>query len=108
MKRLTSLPKGVITNIYHYSDPLQNVFDQSRFQSTVSLNTHYMVLFKNLGAACQIQHLARQMYPTDPEYLVQVYERVMTLVPYTYLFIDLKQEKTDDTRLRANILEDEE
>ena len=34
----------------------------------------------------------RCTYPKDPEYPVQVYERVMTLGPYSYLFIDLKQE----------------
>ena len=41
----------------------QNVFHQSRFQRTISLNTHYMVLFKNPRDASQIQHLVRQMYP---------------------------------------------
>ena len=87
---------------------MQNVFHQSRFQRTLSLNTHYMVLFKNPRDASQIQYLARQMYPKDPEYLVQVYERVMTLGPYSYLFIDFRQETPDNMRLRANILEDEE
>ena len=86
----------------------QNVFHQSKFQRTISLNTYYMVLFKNPRDASQIQHLARQMYPKDPENLVHVYERVMTLGPYSYLFIDLKQETPDNMRLRANILEDEE
>ena len=85
----------------------QNVFHQSRFQRTISLNTHYMVLFKNPRDASQIQH-ARQMYPKDQEYLVQVYERVMTLGPYSYMFIALKQETQDNMRLRANILENEE
>ena len=86
----------------------QNVYHQSRFQRTISLNTHYMVLFKNPRDATQIQHFARQIYPKDPEYLVQVYERVMTLGPYSYLFIDLKQKKPDNMRLRENILGDEE
>ena len=67
-----------------------------------------MILFKNPKDASQIQHLARQMYPKDPEYLVQVYERVMTLGPYSYLFIDLRQETPGNMRLRANILEDHE
>ena len=86
----------------------QIVFHQSRFQRTISLNTHYMVLFKNPRYASQIQYLGGQMYPKDPEYLVQMYERVMTLGPYSYLFIDLRQETPDNIRLRANILEDEE
>ena len=49
-----------------------------------------------------------QMYPKEPEYLVQVYERVMTLGPYNCMFTDLKQETPDNMRLRANILEDKE
>ena len=67
-----------------------------------------MVQFKNPRDASWIQHMARQMYPKDREYLVQVYERVMTLGPYSHLFIDLKQETLDNMRLRANILKDEE
>ena len=86
----------------------QNVFHQSKFQRTISLNTHYMILFKNPRDGSQIQHLARQMYPKDPEYLVQVYERVMTLGPYSFLFIDLRQETLDNMRLRANILDEEQ
>ena len=84
-----------------------NVFHQSKYQRTFSLNAHYIILFKNPRDGSQIQHLARQMYPKDPEYLVQVYERVMTLGPYSYLFIDLRQ-ISDNRRLRANILENEE
>ena len=62
-----------------------------------------MVLFKNPRDDCQIQNLARLMYPKDPLYLVQVYERVMTLGLYSYLFIDLKQETLDNMTLRVNI-----
>ena len=86
----------------------QNVFHHSRFQGTISLNTQCMVLFRNPRDPHQFQHLAKQMYPKDPEYLLQVYERVMTLGTYSYLFIDLKQETPDNMRLRANILEDKE
>ena len=32
----------------------QNLFHQSRFQRTISLNTHYMVLFKSPRHASQI------------------------------------------------------
>ena len=39
------------------------------------------------------------MYPKDPEYLGQVYERMMTLGPYSYLLCDLKHETLDNMRL---------
>ena len=80
----------------------QNVFHQSRFQRTISLNTHYMALFKNSRDASQIQHLARPMYPKDPEYLVQVYERVMEHIPICSLTSSRKHRI-----MRANILQDE-
>ena len=113
MDRLESEVADLFTKGSHHNNisviaVTQNVFHQSRFQRTISLNAHYMVLFKNPRDASQIQHLARQMYPKDPEYLVQVYERVMILGPYSYLFINLKQETPDNMRLRANILENEE
>ena len=87
---------------------MQNMFHQSKCQRTMRLNTHYMVLFKNPRDASQIQHLVRQMYPQDPLYLVDDYDRVMSLRPYSYLFMDLKQETPEYLRLRANILKDEE
>ena len=87
---------------------MQNIFHQSKYQRTMSLNTHYMVLFKNPRDASQIQHLARQMYPHNPRFLVDVFNRVTSLKPFSYLFIDLKQETPEYLRLRANVLEEKE
>ena len=42
---------------------LQNLFYRGKEMRTISLNSHYMVLFKNSRDASQINHLARQMYP---------------------------------------------
>ena len=113
MDRLESEVADLFTKGSHHKNMsviavTKNVFHQSRFQRTISLNTRYMVLFKNPRDASQIQHLDRQMYHKDPEYLVQVYEKVMTLGQYSYLFIYLKQETPENIRLRSNILEDEE
>ena len=113
MSQLGSEVAEVFTRGSHHRDVsviavMQNMFHQSKYQRTMSLNTHYMVLFKNPRDASQIQHLARQMYPQDPLYLVDVYDRVMSLRPYSYLFMDLKQETPEYLRLRANILKDEE
>ena len=106
MSQLGSEVADVFTRGSHHRDVpviavMQNVFHQS-------LNTHYMELFKNPRDARQIQHLARQMYRQDPVYLVDVYDRVMSLRPYSYLFMGLKQETPEYLRLRANILKDEE
>ena len=68
MDRLESEVADLFTKGSHHKNisviaVTQNVFHPSRFRRTISLNTHYMVLFKNPRDASQIQHLARQMYP---------------------------------------------
>ena len=42
---------------------VQNVFNKGKENRTISLNSHYIVLFKNPRDASQITHLAKQMYP---------------------------------------------
>ena len=82
---------------------LQNLFHRGKAMRTVSLNAHYMVLFKNPRDASQITHLAKQMYPGKTKYVVEAY-RDATSRPYGYLFVDLKPETREDLRLRTNIL----
>jgi hypothetical protein len=42
---------------------VQNLFHRGKHHTTISLNAHYMVLFKNLTDVSQIIALAHQMYP---------------------------------------------
>ena len=42
---------------------IQNVFTKNKESRTISLNSQYMVVFKNPRDASQMSHLARQMYP---------------------------------------------
>ena len=41
----------------------QNIFHQSKHSRTINLNTHYMVILKNVRDASQITNLGKQMYP---------------------------------------------
>jgi len=68
----------------------------------VSLNAHYMVLFKNQGDASQFANLARQMYPKTSQFAVEAYKDA-TREPYSYLLVDLRPEQDEDLRLRSNI-----
>ena len=81
---------------------VQNLFHQSRAMRTVSLNSHYLVLFKNPRDKLQIRSLAMQMYPMNVEFLVRAYEDA-TKVPYGYLVIDLRPDTSDELRVRSNI-----
>ncbi|XP_048252517.1 E3 ubiquitin-protein ligase TRIM56-like [Haliotis rufescens] len=78
----------------------QNLFAQSPQHRTISLNAHYMVLFKNPRDALQIDSLARQVFPGKVPFLREAYEDA-TREPYTYLFLDLKPTTLQDHRVRA-------
>ena len=43
---------------------VQNVFDKGKVQSTISQNSHYMMLFKNSRDEAQIRPLSQQVFPT--------------------------------------------
>ena len=81
---------------------LHNLFYKGREMRTISLNAHYMVLFKNPRDASQINHLARQMYPRKTKYMMEAYHDA-TSIPYGYLLIDLKPDTEESLRLRTNI-----
>jgi hypothetical protein len=83
---------------------VQNLFHQSRAMRTISLNSHYLVLFKNPRDKLQIRSLATQMYPSNIEYLLRAYEDA-TSVPYGFLVVDLRPETPEHLRLRANIFD---
>ena len=44
-------------------DIVQNVFHQGKGSRSISLNSHYLVLFKNPRDKLQVLTLAKQMYP---------------------------------------------
>jgi len=80
----------------------QNIFHQNKHARSISLNAHYMVIFKNVRDASQITNLAKQMYPGNISYLRESY-RDATSKSYGYLLIDLKPDTSDLLRLRTDI-----
>ena len=80
----------------------QNLFDKNRELRTISLNTHYMVLFKSPRDVMQIQHLGKQMYPKNSAFMREAFTDA-TSKPYSYLLVDLRPDTPDEMRLRASI-----
>ena len=80
----------------------QNLFDKNKENRTITLNAHYMVLFKSPRDVMQIEHLARQMFPGKSKYMREAFTDATSL-PYSYLLVDLKPDTPDDLRLRAKI-----
>jgi len=65
----------------------QNLFHQGKGQRDISLNAHYIVLFRNLRDRGQISHLSRQVYPDNPQFLTEAYWDA-TSRPYDYILLD--------------------
>ena len=53
---------------------VQNLFHQGKGGRTISLNSHYLVLFKNPRDKLQILTLAKQMYPGQTDFFLNQYE----------------------------------
>ena len=81
---------------------VQNMFHKNKHIRTISLNSHYLVLFKNPRDCSQFAALARQTYPKQSAFAVEAYKDA-TQQPFSYLFVDLRPEQDDTLRLRANI-----
>ena len=75
----------------------QNLFFKNKQTRTLSLNSHYIVLFKNARDATQVANLARQS-----TFMIEAFKNA-TSAPYGYLLINLKQETDDKVRFRTGI-----
>lgn len=80
----------------------QNLYQQGRFTRSITLNTHYLILFKNVRDKTIITNIARQMYPGNTKFLVEAYNHAISN-QYGYLFIDLRPESIDLIRIRSDI-----
>jgi hypothetical protein len=83
----------IVHNLFHHGKEMRNI----------SLNTHYIILFKNPRDSQQISTLARQMYPGSSHFLIEAYQDA-TRHAHGYLFIDLKPKTNDQLRIRTGIL----
>lgn len=85
----------------------QNIFQQGKHSRTIALNTHYLILFRNLRDASQVSHLGRQLFPGKNQFLIQAYQDA-TRIPYSYILIDMSPHSEDKYRLRTRILPGED
>lgn len=83
----------------------QNIFHQKKGSRDISLNAHYIVVFKNPRDAAQFRYLARQIAPNNASCLQEAYTNA-TLKPHGYLLLDLKQDTKDVYRYRTNIFKE--
>lgn len=85
---------------------VQNMFDQGKSSRTVSLNSHYNVVFRNLRDVSQFRTMASQLMPNNPGWLMEAFTDA-TREPYGYLVIDNHPKSDPAYRFRTRIFRGE-
>lgn len=85
----------------------QNIFHRNKGQRDISLNSHYIIAYKNPRDRSQITSLARQISPGNTAYISEIFNDA-TSAPYGYLLLDLTQTTPDHLRNRTNIFTDDD
>lgn len=81
----------------------QNFFHKGSQIREISLNSHYLILFKNRRDMSQISHLGKQLFPRHLKFFQEVFEDA-TKKPFSYLLVDLRSDTPEELRLRTQIL----
>ena len=86
---------------------VQNFFMRGAESRNISLNTQYLVCFKNPREKLIATNIARQMFPTEIKRFQSIYEDA-TKEPHSYLFFDLKPFTPEKLRLLTGVLGEKE
>jgi CheY-like chemotaxis protein len=112
MEQLDENISMLFTRVSHHRDLSviflsQNMFPKNPHARTISLNAHYMVLFKSPRDVNQFAVLARQMFSSNYKFAVEAFEDA-TSEAHGYLLVDMKPQTEDRLRLRTKIFPDEQ
>ena len=70
----------------------------------MSLNAHFLIIFRSSRENSQIEILARQMMGSSRAWELEKAHTMATATPHNPLIIDWRPETDDKTRLRSNII----
>ena len=70
---------------------LQNAFPKGKYNTEISRNASYMVLFRSPADREQIKRVGQLVFPTQNDQFMNIY-RLETEKPYGYILIDNKPE----------------
>ena len=82
---------------------VQNVYNQGKSQRTISLNSHYIVVFCNGRDASHFRTMAYQICSSDGKWLLDAFTDA-TSKPYGYLVLDHHPSTPEDQKVANNIL----
>ena len=86
---------------------VHNLFPKSPSGRTINLNTKYFILFRYHRDALQIQHFARQIYPTKVSFFMSNYHKAVEH-QWGYIVVDLHGSSSDKYRLQSDIFPNED
>lgn len=98
MNHLKRLSSYNITTVFI----VPNLFPPGKHVRTISLNAHYIVVFKNPRDSLGINTLVRQAFPNTVNYIMESFKDAMEK-PYSYILIDLHAITPESCRLRTMI-----
>ena len=112
MSECATLSSNIFTKFSHHLTIsviyiLQNLFVQSKNQRSISLNSGYIVLFKNPRDFSQAVFLARQVSPYNNNLVLEAFLDA-TIKPHSYLMFDFLQSTEDTHRMRTEIFPGED
>ena len=81
----------------------QNLFTRNKHFREISLNSTYLILFKNVRDKQQITNFARQFAPGKTRQFAKLYYEV-TKSPHSYMMLDYHQETREEHRILSNFL----
>jgi hypothetical protein len=88
---------------------VQNRFNQDKSMRTVSLNAHYIIVFKNPRGGTQMQTFDCQMFPGNPTPLLDAFKDATTVTSDDsgtargYLLLDFHPTSCDALRMLTNV-----
>ena len=84
---------------------LQNMFPKGKYNTDISRNATYKVLFRSPGDRKQIDIMAEQTFAKDRPRFMQAYHQE-TAQPYGYIVVDNHPRTTSERQVVANVLGD--
>ena len=80
---------------------VQNVFEKGKVHTNISLNSHYMVLFKNPREDGHMRSLSQPVFPTMVKFFMDSF-RESSKKDHGYLLLDLHPLTPDPVRFRTS------
>lgn len=79
----------------------QNMYHKSPVMRTISLNSHYLIAFKNPRNMMQIRNLSRQVNPLNPNFLVEAFKDACD-APHGYIKLDFTSDNPKESCYNKN------